>query len=272
MKENREELKRSLTASNLFHVKQEQEGNQIKNKIPMFGPVEVQPKKQVYKKLTGDMKFNFVNEAVLNGHLDNILLDNEGKHSEEWKVLVEAVTAAKEVFSDKERLNSDEGVLKLMALSEACNRYYETHIKKSGKKADMRKIHVRAIRNMLSNGFAGAAGIGADEELVPVERLKDREAGASENVKRLSEYYVAFSKKIGEDKIGSVVEKLNRRWNVLKSCEEDIRIYRQTHEVDQKSNPEIWHVIKEYDHIRSQIFFLKKLKKIQVYIFKKPII
>ncbi len=261
MKENREELKRNLTASNLFHVNLEQEGNQIKNKIPMFGPVEDQPKKQAYKKLDGNMKFNFINESVLNGHLDNILLDNEGKHSEEWKVLVEAVTAAKEVFSDKERLNSDEGVLKLMALSEACNRYYETHIKKSGKKADMRKMHVRAIRNMLSTGFAGAAGIGADEELVPVDRLKDREAGASENVKRLSEYYVAFSKKIGEDKIGSVVEKLNRRWNVLKSCEEDIRIYRQTHEVDQKSDPEIWHVIKEYDHIRSQIFFLKKLKK-----------
>ncbi|MBQ4257682.1 MAG: hypothetical protein II713_01630, partial [Clostridia bacterium] len=57
---------------------------------------------------------------------------------------------------------------------------------------------------------------------------------ARDNVKRLLEYYRAYCTRVGNDLLASDEEKIRRRWNVLKSCEQDILIYGGQHSMNKK--------------------------------------
>lgn len=203
-----------------------------------------------------------ISEDSLYEDLERISFENKGKHSDEWKALYAAASKMQGFLLKLDnKIDTDEGLLDLFTLSEACNHYYNTHLEAGGKKADARKQIVMNIQRKISAACAAAAGGQAKKAPVTAEQVRKRKKGASENVKRLSEYYAAFSKKIGEDVVGSPEEKLRRRWNVLRSCEEDIRIYRYTHTDDSKISPEVLHVLNDYENIRPQIMFLDKLEE-----------
>ena len=267
MKEKDEEVRKTLTASSLINVNREKEEDRYSRQFTLSNIEDRQKQGSLNGNILkdeqdgpGEIKLT-LNKELLRTCLNNIIIDNEGKHSEEWKNLYDAADKVMQFIIQKKSLDSDQGILLLLSLSEACIHYNETHIDKSGKKADGRKKNVRDIRVLLRSSFAGAAGDEADPGPVSEERVNERKKGASENVKRFSKYYTAFSKKIGKDMIGSAEEKLRRRWNALRSCEEDILIYRQTHTDDKKIDPKVLHVLNEYKNIRSQILFIDRLKK-----------
>ena len=231
MKEKNEELERNSTVSNIFQLKQENEDVQYQRQFTIRNEdMNITGSRNTGILIDQDddregIKLS-LNLKNLIGRLQNISADNEGRHSGEWKDLYEAASQVMTFIVQKRPVGSDTGIALLLQLSEACHHYNETHIDKSGKKIDERKKNVRALRKLICDCFADEVREKLQQDDLPEEPEDIRKEEAEANVKRFSEYYVAFSSKIGKDMIGSAEEKLCRRWNALRSCEEDIRIYR----------------------------------------------
>ena len=111
-------------------------------------------------------------------------------------------------------------------LFEAATRYVNDHLgakSTDGKRRLDSAINIKLKLYNISNTILKKEGINTD---VMVEgAAPDEVAVARANVKRLIKYYRAYCKRIGNDIMGSDEEKIRRRWDVLKSCEQDILLY-----------------------------------------------
>ena len=111
-------------------------------------------------------------------------------------------------------------------LYEAVSRYVNDHFgarSTDGKRRLDRAVKIKLALNSVSSTVLKAEGI----KTTPVKKRTDPDdvSAARDNVKRLIEYYRAYCTRVGNDIIASDEEKIRRRWNVLKSCEQDILTY-----------------------------------------------
>ncbi|MCR4641735.1 MAG: hypothetical protein K5697_06875 [Lachnospiraceae bacterium] len=182
-----------------------------------------------------------------------------GKHSGEFKRLWNAFAGVMKL-QEKEKYD-DADLLAFMNLGEACTHYLETHAGRSGAAIARRKEEAGKIRGVIDRGFSACASKYSEvTETLTEKEFNERKEGAGKNVSRLADYYSAFSMKVGADLIATSEEKLRRRWNVLKSCERDIRIYRRAHLDDKDRDTKESRLVQEYFRLQKQIVYLDALK------------
>ena len=150
-----------------------------------------------------------------------------------------------------------------MKMYEALNAYARDHANASQSKGKERYKAAMRIKQALDLAALRTAGIqndGLDHQ--PVEATALEKKAAEENVNSLMRYYRKYSQKIGEDMLSSYEDKLIARWNVMKTCERDIRIYMTMH---QDEGAFLYgdkaFFIEEYKSLRAQIQLINYRKQ-----------
>ncbi len=139
-------------------------------------------------------------------------------------------------------------------LFEAVSRYINDHFdarSKKGKRRLQNALTLKLTLNSVSTDILKKEKIKTDVE--KRQGNKEELAAAKENIGRFMEYYRAYCKRIGDDLLASDEEKIRRRWNAIKSCEQDILIYLEYKERKGKMNSEDQYLKAEYYSLRNQM-------------------
>ncbi len=154
-------------------------------------------------------------------------------------------------------LSSDE-YEKYLRLNEALTIYINGHMGARWKAGKNRLDAAYKLRKMLERAARISVGkkvfdtTGVDEKLAN-EYANDKNE-AFKNIDNMCDYYRAYCRQISEDMVSTVEEKIWARWNVLKTCERDIRIMSHfLSQSDKYKNKERVFIEREYLFLKSQI-------------------
>ncbi len=144
---------------------------------------------------------------------------------------------------------------KLTVLFESLVTYLATH-RKAGTEGQRRIDSASALLGHLKSLMHERLGKNAKAPADPGEVPEDKREGILDNVHRMASYYRKYSARVGEDTVASADEKLQRRWDMLKSVEEDILFFEREKapedlELDEKYLLEQYHSIREYIKLRN---------------------
>ncbi len=89
---------------------------------------------------------------------------------------------------------------------------------------------------------------------------REKRALADKIVDKMHTHYSAYCEQIEGDMISSYEEKLRGRWNVLKTCENDIRIMIESHDERNPLTKEQTFIKNEYESLRNQIMLIELSK------------
>lgn len=188
---------------------------------------------------------------------------NTRKQSESFNYLRKTINQSDELIEKLESGEgfelSDENYTQFLRLYEACDQYV-THNKSSGNTLDVQRLNAaRDIRHQLDRvaGYIVAsdgAVVYDDENMLP---SREETAFAKDNVRRFSKYFREFCKKIDDDYVADDEEKVRKKWNVIKTCERDIKIFAES-----TDNPtgEDYFIIEQYKSLRLQMMLRDKAK------------
>ncbi len=154
-------------------------------------------------------------------------IPEEGR-SDSFKALKYALEKNGDALSDIEANGADpdgEAYAEFMEIYQAVSQYMTSHATSTSSKSVEVYRTVLAIRNTLDDMAKAHLQGDSIGNLSDVE-YQDRELKhAKENVGRLLKYYIKYSMRVDADLIDSGEKKLERKWDALKSCERDIRVY-----------------------------------------------
>ncbi|MBR1670421.1 MAG: hypothetical protein IJ695_06945 [Butyrivibrio sp.] len=219
-------------------------------------------KSDLQNKSKKNYKFRFAN---LNDSFE-VFTDfniNTRKQSESFNYLRKTINQSDELIEKLESGEgfelSDENYTQFLRLYEACDQYV-THNKSSGNTLDMQRLNAaRDIRHRLDQvaGYIVAsdgAVVYDDENMLP---SRQETAFARDNVRRFSKYFREFCKRIDDDFVADDEEKIRKKWNVIKTCERDIKIFAES-----TDNPtgEDYFIIEQYKSLRLQMMLRDKAK------------
>ena len=97
---------------------------------------------------------------------------------------------------------------------------------------------------------------------------EEERKSAKDNVERLMEYYLKYSMRVDEDFVAEDSEKVERKWNVIKSCERDIDIYltdklkKANGRVSELKDKDAF-LYQEYYSLKSQMLFKNKINGVE---------
>ncbi len=192
----------------------------------------------------------------LKSYLADFRDKDDSKHSESYIDLKTALSECADVVRD---INAgkftwtSENYNSFNRLYEAVSRYVNDHMdarSKDGKKRLDSAINLKLALYNMSSEILWQEGVKTDIEKT---RYDSKELDAArDNVKRLIKYYRAYCTRIGNEIIPTDEEKLRRKWNVLKSCEQDIRIYLDS-KFGKKLSTEAAYLKAEYYSLRNQM-------------------
>ncbi len=139
-------------------------------------------------------------------------------------------------------------------LFEAVARYVNDHVGAKSGVGKQRLHDALTIKLALTNVSSDILKkekirVGVD---APVGDKKQIDA-AKENLGRFMGYYREYCKRIGDDLLASDEEKIRRRWNVLKSCEQDILMYIEYRERKGNMSSDDRYLKSEYFSLRNQM-------------------
>lgn len=141
-------------------------------------------------------------------------------------------------------------------LNEALTHYLAGHLNAKGKEGIIRAQAAQRLLEGIKNVSQNKAVV---MEPLPVGEVNKKEKSLAEtNVKRMITAYRAYSKRVGEDIIASADEKLQRRWDMLKNVERDIRIVESVR--GRYMTYEEKYIVEEYYRIRAAINLREYLK------------
>lgn len=150
------------------------------------------------------------------------------------------------------RFGSD-SYAKVLRLNEALTIYYGSH-KYANSSAGINRLEaVHQMRRLLNKT---AEKMLEDNHVAPEKRVvaqtdKAERKAATANVIRMLKYYQKYSAKIAQNMLATNEEKLQSRWNVFKTCENDILLF--LGEAKDGYDRERTYLRNEYDTLRMQI-------------------
>jgi hypothetical protein len=162
---------------------------------------------------------------------------------------------------------SPENYAKLAELYESLVTYLATHDK--AKHAGQLRINsAQTLLLHLKNLMHQKLGAEAKDPVAPTEVPEEKRESILKNVNKMAEYFRKYSSRVGEDTVASADEKLQRRWDMLKSAEEDILFFEQVKAADDLDLDEKY-LLEQYHSIREYIKLRKNLKKKDIRIIEK---
>ena len=207
----------------------------------------------------------FNGESQISILCNDIIMEEKNGRSASFLKLRRAINRSRNLIN---KIDSD-GELELtgadfeaiMRLSEAAQNYADAHKDKKRGVAGARKQRAQDICNILKAKMNLVVQNKGNAKKDQVKDVSEKDiSDAKHNVKRISEYYFKMSERIGDDLTTTDIEKLSKRWNILKSCERDILIC-DVHRDKESLPSSIRDIIEQYNLVRSMVLFARQAKQ-----------